>query len=286
LRREVQRVSASVQAGQPFYEAVAAEGKRFAPVDRQVLAVSEQTGALEVGLFALAGYHQAQASAAGKMLMAALLPALIFVAGVFIANVPKLAAGFLGQSQYGLFQYLREVLGTLALGAAICWALYQLWRVPGWEGFWKKWPLLGRVRFDYALSQWISSVRLMLNAGYGLPQAIDYAGKISASGILRRASEQAGLNIHGQLDVSEALQQTGAFPDEMISLWATGEQSGKLDEMLTRLEAVYLERWQRSLDHLVAWLPRLAYAAVCVFLIAKIAQGLMPIVAAYREALQ
>jgi type II secretory pathway component PulF len=86
--------------------------------------------------------------------------------------------------------------------------------------------------------------------------------------------------------VSAALQSTGVFPPVVIQFWATGEQSGRLDEMLDRLARQAEERWQQSLDHLTDWLPRIAYALVSLYIIYQISQLLAPVVGMYREMLQ
>ena len=73
-----------------------------------------------------------------------------------------------------------------------------------------------------------------------------------------RTSERRPL-IGGQLEVSQALASTGVFPDQLIQFWATGEQSGKMDEMLDRLVQFYEERWRNSLEQTALWVPRLIY---------------------------
>jgi type II secretory pathway component PulF len=55
------------------------------------------------------------------------------------------------------------------------------------------------------------------------------------------------------------------FPDHLIQFWATGEQSGRLDDMLDRLEVFYEDRWRRSLDQTVTWLPRIAYVIIATY---------------------
>jgi type II secretory pathway component PulF len=45
-------------------------------------------------------------------------------------------------------------------------------------------PVLGRLRFDYALSQWVSSIRLMLRAGIGVVPALEYASRMADSPLI------------------------------------------------------------------------------------------------------
>ena len=86
-------------------------------------------------------------------------------------------------------------------------------------------------------------------------------------------NERAAPLIGGELDVSQALAFTGVFPEDLIQLWATGEQSGKMDEMLDRLAHLYEERWRNSLDQFVAWLPRIGYGLVVVYVVWQIFAG-------------
>jgi type II secretory pathway component PulF len=131
-------------------------------------------------------------------------------------------------------------------------------------------PVFGRLRFDYALSQWVSSIRLMLAAGIGIVDALKSASQMVHCPLIADAYERAAPLIGGQLDVSQALASTHVFPDELIQFWATGEQSGKMDEMLDRLAKFYEERWRRSLDQVVTWLPRIAYALVALYMVCQI----------------
>jgi hypothetical protein len=39
-----------------------------------------------------------------------------------------------------------------------------------------------------------------------------------------------------------------------------------MDEMLERVEAYYEDRWRRSLDQTVTWLPRIAYFLVMIYM--------------------
>jgi type II secretory pathway component PulF len=60
------------------------------------------------------------------------------------------------------------------------------------------------------------------------------------------------------------------FPEDIIQFWATGEQSGRMDEMLDRLATHYEDRWRRNLDQTVTWLPRIAYVFVAAYVIYQI----------------
>jgi type IV pilus assembly protein PilC len=295
LRKAVAFLGERIQDGEPLHQAVAENPHcRFPRLDQHTLAVSEQSGALDVGLLSLSNYYENLARARRKMISASMFPALILMVAVFVSHLPALVAGALGQGTYGLPEYLRDTVGFLVLLAvAACvirWLIRTALKTHGldlaMDRFIRFVPVVGRVRFDYALSQWISSVRLMLKAGFGVLPALEYSSKTINSPTIAHAYDIARPLIDSQLEVSRALQATGVFPEHLIQFWATGEQSGRLDDMLDRLAQHYEERWRQSLDLLSNWLPRIAYGLVCVYMIFQMANLLGPLIGAYSQALQ
>lgn len=280
--------------GQTFHEGLAQQPRAFPALDRHTIALTEQSGALDVGLLSLSQFHEHRAKARSSLIAASVLPGIMFVAAVFISRAPAFVLGFFGEGNYGIGCYLRDTVGFLVVVTAAAFALNRwighLLTVPGTNVRVDRWlnavPIFGRVRFDYALSQWVSSLRLMLKAGFGVVPALECCSPAGHSPVIAAAWARARPLVHSQMDVSAALRQTGAFPDMVIQFWATGEQSGKMDEMLDRLAQHYEDRWRRNLELLVVWLPRIAYAAVCGYLVWQILTMLGPVVGVYREMLK
>lgn len=294
MRPIVAGLAEAVGRGNPFHEAVTAYPDYFSEMDRHTIAVSERSGAFDIGLLSLGEYHATRAKARDQVRSALLFPVVLLTAAVFIGHFPALVLGELGQSPYTLTQYLWDTVGFLILLVVAIWIVMRLGRAvlrtPGInvkaDRVLRGVPLVGRLRFDYALSQWISSIRLMLNAGFAIFEALDYASETTGSPLIADAFAKARPLIHGQGDVSGALESTGIFPPQVIQFWATGEKSGRLDEMLDRLAKQAEERWRQSLSHLTSWLPRVAYGLVSLYILFQIGKLLMPIIDVYKDLLQ
>ena len=295
LRRTIAFLSGRINEGDPLHQAAAECPRfRFARLDQHTLSVSEQSGALDVGLLSLSNYYENLARARRKIVSASMFPALILFVAVFVSHLPALVTGWMGQGNYGLPEYLRDTVGFLILLVVVSYIVCALVRnalkTPKLDvivdRFIRAVPVLGHVRFEYALSQWVSSIRLMLKAGFGVIPALEFSSKTINSPQIARAYEQARPLIDSQLEVSRALEATRVFPEHLIQFWATGEQSGRLDDMFDRLAQYYEERWRHSLDLLTSWLPRIAYGLVCVYMIFQMVNMLGPLVSAYSEALQ
>ena len=289
LRSTVATLSAAINAGTPLHEAMEQCGQRFAPLDRHCVAMTERSGALDVGLLSLSRYYENLAAARRKLIAGSAYPVFLVTAAVFIAPVPELVLG-----KISLPGYLWQTAGSLAQLAVFGWIVVLLMRwmftVPGlnvtMDRLLRVVPVFGRLRFDYALSQWVSSIRLMLTAGIGIVPALEYASRTASSPLIAAAYEKAAPLIGGQLEVSQALAMTGEFPDHLIQFWATGEQSGRMDEMLERLAKFYEERWRQSLDQVVTWLPRIAYLLVALFIASQIISQYAAYLGTYDSLLQ
>jgi type II secretory pathway component PulF len=66
------------------------------------------------------------------------------------------------------------------------------------------------------------------------------------------------------------LRAAGEFPAEMLTLWQTGEQSGRLDETFQRLATLFAERCRHRIAELARWTPRLAYFLVAAYMVLEI----------------
>ncbi|MBI4025589.1 MAG: type II secretion system F family protein [Verrucomicrobia bacterium] len=280
MRSVAAQLNDMVQRGEPLHAAIASQPKKFRSLDHQALFISERSGALDVGLFSLANYYGKRASAKSKIISASFFPALLLVGAVFISRIPAYILGAVGQGDYSALSFFRDTAGVLALlGGGVaggCWVVRWLFTVPrlnlALDYAVRIIPVVGRFRFDYALSQWLQAIRLMLRAGQGIIEAMDYSTKMTTSPLIARGYALARPHLNSQLNVSQALEATGVFPPMLIQLWATGEQSGRMDEMLDRLVQAYEDQWQRSLAALASWLPRMVYGLVSLYIVSQIFQ--------------
>ena len=248
-------------------------GQRFAPLDKHALDVSGRSGALDVGLLSLSKYYETRAAARNKLIAGSMYPVLLLTVAVFGCHFPSFFLGAANGKPYTMLDYGRDTAGVLGglvlIGGGALWLLRWSLQVPGLnvtvDRLLRAVPVLGRLRFDYALVRWVSSIRLMLRAGIGIVPALEYASRTVDSPLIAYGYKKAAPLIGTELQVSQALATTDVFPEYLVQFWATGEQSGRMDDMLDRLEAYYEDRWRRSLDQTVTWLPRIAYLFVVLY---------------------
>lgn len=273
MRPAVTALSGHIQNGKPLQEAMASLPQWFSLIDQHIVAVSEQSGSLDTGLASLGSYYDGRARARRHMTGAMIYPALLLMAAILISKVPAYLISQFGEGTYTTFAFLRDTVGLL-LGLVIglflfSWLSKWLLRNPvtrlSFDRFINRIPVFGSFRESFALYHWLQSIRLMLKAGYGVLQALKFSSATAASPFIAAAYLKMKPRLGGHETVSHSLAATNAFPEVLVQMWATGEESGRMDETLDKLTTTYEERWQENLKHLTAWLPRIVYLMVMIY---------------------
>jgi type II secretory pathway component PulF len=114
----------------------------------------------------------------------------------------------------------------------------------GWHALQLRIPLLGEIIRKQAVSRIAIVVSTLMRSGIVFLKAVQIAQRTTPNLVLRRALERCETAVHAGRDIAGALERTHAFPPTVIQVFAVGEQSGRLEEMLDRLATDY--------DHQVA----------------------------------
>ncbi len=269
--RANETVLAHLAVGEPISTALAASNL-FPPDQLRFLALAERSGHLDSLLRELADFTDDLLALRRVIQSGVALPAMNLVAAAFILPFP---AYFMGGS---LLNYLGSALGSLAVIALIVTAgIVGFLRAPGWllDRVLRPLPIFGTTWRELDYWNLTRTLALLARTTLGVIPALRLAADTCRSPRLATAlrttadhAEQSG----GQL--SPLLRASGELPAEMIALWQTGEQSGRLDETFQRLAKLFAERARNRLTELANWTPRLVYFVVAGFMVYKILGGM------------
>jgi general secretion pathway protein F len=266
LTREVLGgVKTEVTAGSSLAGALAAYDKSFPGFYRALVHGGEESGALPTVLQHLADYLDARQALRQKTTLALLYPALVssvavmIVTGLLIYVVPQVvqvfqqsrqALPFLTRALIALSDFLRAAWPYLLviIAAAAAGAHYAL-RRPGvrlaWHGLLLRLPWLGALVRGVNTSRFASTLAILVGGGVPLLSALDSGARVMTNRVMQGAVERAIARVREGASLARALGETRAFPPLLVHLVASGETSGKLEQMLGRaahLETQALER--------------------------------------------
>jgi type II secretory pathway component PulF len=131
-------------------------------------------------------------------------------------------------------------------------------------------PVLGAGRQALALGRLAAALEALLNAGVGVLEAWELAGRASGSPALARTVISWRSRLLAGSTPAELVRESGRFPELFANQYATGEVSGKLDDSLRRLHRYYDDEGTHKLQTLAQWAPRVFYLIVALLIAYRI----------------
>ncbi len=240
--------------------------KIFPTVYRSTVAAGEQSGHLDLVLERLAEYTENRQYIRQKTLLALFYPALLssvailVVIGLLAYVVPQVVQVFANINQQlpwltraliMISDFLREwgIWLLLLLIAFGMWLRYLLRFERVLIIFHKlllKIPLISRLELGTQVARFTRTLSILTESGVPMLEALQITSKVLSNRLLCKAVEDATDKVREGSNLHNALEQSHLFPPMMIYLIASGETSGKLDNMLERA-AIMQERELESL---------------------------------------
>jgi general secretion pathway protein F len=266
LAREVLiGVKAEVTAGSSLAGALGAHERSFPDFYRALVHGGEESGALSNVLEQLADYLDARQALLQKTTLALIYPALVsgvalvIVTGLLVYVVPQVVDVFqqsrqslpaLTRGLIGLSNFLRDawpyLIVLIAAGAvATRFALRREAVRRRWHALILRLPWLGSLARSVNTSRFASTLAIMVGGGVPLLAALASCSQATTNMLMREAIERATDRVREGSSLARAFGDTGVFPPLLVHLVASGEASGKLEQMLqraARLETQALER--------------------------------------------
>ncbi len=271
-----------VESGHTVADALAKHPKAFTDLYVNMVAAGEAGGILDTILMRLATFLEKNDALVRKVKGAMIYPGvimsvaaiailvlLIFVIPVFESMFASVGLGLplptrivIGASRF-LKGYWWLVLGV---GAALVYALRQYNKTSGGklvlDKLLLKVPVLGDVLRKSAVSRFTRTLGTLISSGVSILDGLEITAKTAGNRVISDAIMQSRASIAGGDTIAAPLQKSAVFPPMVISMIAVGEQTGGLDEMLSKIADFYDE----EVDAAVSGLLSLLEPVMIVFL--------------------
>ncbi len=257
LERIILGVHGRVVEGKSLGASLADLPHIFPEIYSATVAAGERTGHLEEALDRLADYAEQRQHLRQKTLMALLYPVLLTavaalaVAGLLGYVVPEVVQVFvsIGQELPWLTRALIATSGFLRqwgvwllvgiIGLVI--GVRHLLKVPDIKHKTHRalleLPLLSRVIRGMNAARFLATLGMLTTSAVPMLEALRIAASVVSNLPMRNIVEEAARKVREGTSLRAALERGGFFPPIAIQLVASGEASGKLDQMLQRAAA-------------------------------------------------
>jgi len=240
--------------------------KVFPELYRATVDAGEQSGHLDTVLERLADYTESRQEIQGKVRQALIYPAFLSLFAIAIvvfmmtSIVPQVVSVFedTGQTLPGLTISLIAMsdfvvnygMFLLFFVIAAIIGFQMLLRKPAfvkkYHLFLFKVPIIQRLVRGLNAALFTRTFSILTGSGVTVMEAMKISAKVVANLPMRDAILEATDRVREGSGIKNALEQSKLFPPMTLQLIASGENSGKLEEMLERA-SVQLEREQVTL---------------------------------------
>ena len=274
LSEIMRKVVFDVESGNTVADALGKHPQAFSNLYVNMVAAGEAGGILDTILMRLATFMEKNDALIRKVKGAMIYPSVIMaVAGIavtvlLIFVIPVFenlftSAGLalplptrivMGASRF-LKGYWYVVLGAIV--AAVF--MFKRYRATSngrlkIDKFMLKVPVLGDVLRKSAVSRFTRTLGTLISSGVSILDGLEITAKTAGNRVVQDAIMESRSSIAGGHTIAQPLKKSGVFPPMVISMISVGEQTGGLDEMLSKIADFYDEEVDAAVSNLLSLL--------------------------------
>jgi type IV pilus assembly protein PilC len=140
-----------------------------------------------------------------------------------------------------------------------------------------KLPVVGDVLKKAAVARYARTLSTTFAAGVPLIDALESAAGAAGNAVFRDAILEVRNEVTSGMQMNLAMRNCSIFPDMVIQMVAIGEESGAVDDMLSKVANVYEAEVDNAVDNLTAVLEPLIMAVLGVVIGGLIIAMYLPI---------
>jgi type IV pilus assembly protein PilC len=259
LKDVTRAVVMDVEAGNTLADALGKHPAAFSQLYVNMVAAGEAGGILDTILLRLATFLEKNDKLIRKVKSAMIYPSVIFtvaigaVAVLLIFVIPVFREMFASVQMelplptrivIGLSDFLHSfwwavlfVLGLVYFGFRRFYATVEGRRRV--DGILLSMPVLGDLLRKSAVSRFTRTLGTLVSSGVSILDGLEITAKTAGNTVIQDAIMASRSSIAGGDTIAAPLEKSGVFPPMVISMIAVGEQTGGLDEMLSKIADFY-----------------------------------------------
>lgn len=298
MRDIIRDITAKVESGDSFSEALVKHPKAFNRLYCSMVAAGEKGGLLAEILSRLATYLENTARLRKKVKSALMYPTVVTVVAIgitiflLVRVVPVFAEifeGFGGMKLPAATQFLIDIsdwvrhqfiILILAIGSVVGGWMYYL-KTPMGRAFWDskriKLPIFGPIAHKICLARFASTFSSLIKSGVPILEVLSIVQNTVGNVIMEDAIKAASADIESGESISTALSKHPVFPTMIVRMITAGEQTGKIDAMLERVAGFLDEEVETTLSGLTSLIEPLLIVFLGVVVGGMVVCMFMPI---------
>jgi type IV pilus assembly protein PilC len=272
LRGIIRKVTQRIEGGSTLNEALRDHPAVFGELYTSMVEAGEAGGILDTILERLATHLEKMEALIRKVKGAMTYPMVVFgvsmgaTAFMLLFLIPRFAAMF---TDFG---------GELPLPTKIVMGASDLLKHYGWvliiagvvgsiafkrykatdkgarkvDGYMLRFPVIGQVVRKGAVSRFARTLGTLLSSGVPLLDGLNVTARAAGNRVIADAVGQIRSSVTSGSTLAEPMRASGVFPPMVTQMIGVGEETGRLDEMLSKLADFYDDEVDAAVDSLTA----------------------------------
>jgi type IV pilus assembly protein PilC len=297
LKKTVEQVLYDVESGHTLADAMRQHPKIFSDLFVNMVAAGEAGGILDTILLRLAVFLEKADALRRKIKGAMIYPGvvlsvaivavavlLIFVIPTFQVMFEQAGVALPGPTQFVIF--LSEWLQSkwyvvIAVRVAGGIAIQRYYKTPQGQllidRMLLRFPILGPLQRKAAIARFTRTLGTLVSSGVAILDGLEITARTAGNRVVHDAIMESRASIAGGDTISEPLKKSGVFPPMVVQMINVGEQTGGLDEMLTKIADFYDEEVDAAVEALLSALEPVMIVFLGVIVGGRIVAMYLPI---------
>ncbi|GLR76528.1 type II secretion system inner membrane protein GspF [Aliivibrio sifiae] len=254
IRSMMMGVRSKVIEGYPLAESFGEYPHVFDDLFCSMVAAGEKSGHLDTVLNRLADYAENRQKMRSKLQQAMIYPIMLTLIAIAVISfllatvVPKIVDQFvqmgqglptvteilLAASNFVVHWGLLVVVAVVLVIVGVKWLLTKPHLRLAWDKKILRLPVIGKVVRGLNTSRFARTLSICTSSAIPLLDGMKVAADVMSNKYFKQQVLEAADNVREGASLRISLEQTKLFPPMMLHMIASGEQSGELEQMLTR----------------------------------------------------
>jgi type IV pilus assembly protein PilC len=298
MRDLLSGICAEVESGIPLSQALKKHPRYFDDLYCDLVAAGEQSGALEQIYDRIATYREKAEALKSKIKKAMMYPAAVMGVAIIVTTilllfvVPQFEEIFKSfgaelpaftQMVINLSRFLQHSWYFIAGGVILAVFLFvrahrnsQKVRDQTDKALLKL-PIIGMILHKACMARFASTLSTTFAAGIPLVDAMVSAAGASGNALYRDAVMAVRNEVMAGMQMHIAMRTVEVFPDMVTQMVMIGEESGSIDDMLTKIAGIYSQQVDDAVDGLATLIEPLIMVVLGVLVGGLVVAMYLPI---------
>lgn len=210
-------------------------------------------------------------------MLAYVVPKVVYIFENFDQQLPLLTRIMIATSDFLINNWLFIIAASLSLFLIVRQGLKNEKNKIVAHNSILKLPIFGRLVRNMNSARFMQTLSILTSSGVPILDALKISSNVITNLPMKKAIEETTIRVSEGESISMSLSQAGLFPSLMIHMIGSGENSGRLDEMLDRATSNQEQEVENTINILLGIMQPLTVIIMAMIVLLIVLAILLPI---------